>query len=351
MSVALVTGGLGFIGSFVARRLLAERLVDRVVVLDGFRCATDPTRPEYFDYRGLRLRGLEDRVILERGEPQYGSVAYDVLERYRPRYVFHLASIALSDVENLTLQEAQEGSVVSTSHLLEAIGRLAKVGYRPERVVYASSSMVYGDFVYEPADEVHPTRPATIYGTAKLAGEVVARGLADRYAVPLAIVRPSAVYGPTDMNRRVSQVFVERALRGERLTVRGAGEALDFTYVEDTAHGFVLAATEPAACGETFNVTCGRGRRLIEFVEILKQHCPQLEYEVVERDGSRPRRGGLAIDKARKLLGYEPVYDLERGLAAYVAFVRAHRPELEPAERARTRAHARAATPAPCNAR
>ena len=329
MSVALITGGLGFIGSFIARRLIADDLVERVVLLDHYGVYTDTTRQEFFDYRKLRVRGIEDRVVLERGEAKYFSVIHRLLDAYRPRFVFHLAAIPLSNLQNLTTQEALEGNVLSTSNLLEAIGQIAaRSGYAPERFVYASSSMVYGDFRYSPADEEHPTQPRDVYGTTKLAGEVVTRGLSRSYGIRSTIVRPSAVYGPTDMNRRVSQIFLESAMRGETVRVRGADEALDFTYVKDTACGFVLAATREGAVGETFNVTCGREHTLVEFMELLKEHYPDARWEVEERDDSRPRRGSLCIEKARRLLGYEPAYDLRRGLAEYVEYVRAHHPEL-----------------------
>jgi nucleoside-diphosphate-sugar epimerase len=329
MSVALITGGLGFIGSFIARRLLAEGLVDRVVLLDHYGIYVDITRAEFYDYRRLRVRGIEDRLVVERGEAKYFSVVHQVLDRHRPRYIFHLAALPLSNVQNLTTQEAEEGNVTSTSNLLEAVAQIAaRSDYRPERFVYASSSMVYGDFQYSPADEEHPTRPANIYGTAKLAGEVMTRGLSRFYGIDCAIVRPSAVYGPTDMNRRVSQVFLESAMRGEKVVIQGACETLDFTYVKDAAAGFVLAATRREAIGETFNIAAGRGRTLVELMEVLKEHFPDASYEVKERDASRPRRGSLSIEKARQKLGYEPAYDLAAGVSEYIGFIRENHPEL-----------------------
>jgi UDP-glucose 4-epimerase len=330
MSVAMITGGLGFIGSFIARQLIADDLVERVVLVDHYGVYADTTREEFVDYRSMRIRGIEDRVIVERGEAKHFSVIHQLLERHRPKYIFHLAAIPLSNIQNLTTQEALEGNVISTSNLLEAVSQLsARSDYELERFVYASSSMVYGDFQYGPADEAHPTNPKEIYGTSKLAGEVMTRGLSRAFGISSTIIRPSAVYGPTDMNRRVSQIFLENAMRGRPVTVHGRDEALDFTYVKDTARGFVLAATRPEATGETFNVTCGRGRTLIEFMDLLQKHFDGVEYIVKERDESRPKRGSLSIEKARGLLGYEPQYDLERGLAEYVDFVREHHPRLQ----------------------
>jgi UDP-glucose 4-epimerase len=222
--------------------------------------------------------------------------------------------------------EAREGAVDSTSNLLEIIGRLKeRSDYRPRRFVYASSSMVYGNFTTDEATEESPTRPINIYGTMKLAGEAVTRGLGACYGIPTTIIRPSAVYGPTDMNGRVSQIFIDKAFRGEHIEIHGADEALDFAFVKDTAQGFVRFATQDGGIDETFNVTYGKAHRLVEFVECLRESFESLEYDVIERDDGRPKRGTLSIEKARRLVGYEPQYPLERGIAEYVDFVRRYR--------------------------
>lgn len=326
MKTALITGGLGLIGSFIARRMIDDDMVDKVILLDHYGRYVDSVRDGFIDYRKLRIRGIEERVIIERGEAKYTSVIFSVLNKYRPVYIFHLAALPLAKIQNLNTQEAQEGSVVSTSNILEIAGMLsADKGYEIERFVYASSSMVYGDFQYTPADEKHPVMPKEIYGTMKLAGEIITRGLSNYYGIKSTIIRPSAVYGPTDMNRRVSQIFIEKAFKGEKIKVQGADESLDFTYVKDVAHGFVLAAQKKEAVGETFNMTCGNARKLLDYVLVLKKHFPALEYEVTERDTFRPRRGTLSIEKAKKLLGYKPEYDLERGIKEYVEFIREYK--------------------------
>ena len=237
-----------------------------------------------------------------------------ILSTYRPEYIFHLAALPLAKLENLNSEEALEGSVLSTTNLLESISQMSQPKPFVKRFVYASSSMVYGDFQENPATEEHPTNPKEIYGTMKLAGESITRGLGTFHEIDFSIVRPSAVYGPTDMNRRVSQIFIEKAQRGEKLTIHGKNEALDFTYVKDIANGFVLAATKPEASKQTFNITHGKAHTLVEFAEILKEFYPNLAYEVVERDEFRPRRGTLSIEKARHLLNYHPRYSLREGV-------------------------------------
>ena len=325
MRHALITGGLGFIGSHIARYLIANEHVDEVVLLDHYGGYVSPTRSGFVDYRQLRIKGIESKIKIERGQAQYATVMSKMLAEYRPAYIFHLAALPLASIQNLTTQEATEGSVVSTSNILEICASMKRSdGYAPDRFVYASSSMVYGDFKYEPADEDHDTEPNDIYGTMKLAGEVITRGLGRLYGIDTTIIRPSAVYGPTDMNRRVSQIFVEKALAGEKRTIMGEDEALDFTHVTDTAQGFALAALSEQGIGETFNITSGNAHTLIELAHAIKDYVPDLQYEVVERDGGRPKRGTLSISKARDLLGFEPKFDLATGVADYIDFVRAH---------------------------
>ena len=181
--------------------------------------------------------------------------------------------------------------------------------------------MVYGDFVSKEASENHPTIPKEIYGTMKLSGEIVTKGLCNFLDIPYSIIRPSAVYGPTDMNMRVSQIFMEKALSKERLKIHGADEYLDFTFVKDLAMGIVLATTKENSTSETFNITYGKSHSLLDYVKCLEKIVGKLDYEIVERDKFRPRRGTLSIDKAKKILGYKPAYDLEKGISEYFEFL------------------------------
>jgi len=119
---------------------------------------------------------------------------------------------------------------------------------------------------------------------------------------------------------------LEKAMLGQKIQVQGGDEALDFTYVKDNAKGFVLASIKENAVGETFNITYGKSHTLLEFASILKEYFPEVEYEVVERDVFRPKRGTLSTEKARQLLDYEPDYDLRKGIQEYVEFVKQNNP-------------------------
>ena len=97
-----------------------------------------------------------------------------------------------------------------------------------------------------------------MYGVMKLAGELITKGISKLYNIPYTIIRPSAVYGPMDMNKRVSQIFIEKALNGELIKIAGKNEKLDFTYIDDLSNGCVKAAFSKKGIGETFNITCGK---------------------------------------------------------------------------------------------
>ena len=141
--------------------------------------------------------------------------------------------------------------------------------------------------------------------------------------MPYTIIRPSALYGPRCVSRRVGQVFIEKALVGAKLQIDGEGdERLDFSYVDDVVNGVCLAIAQPESRNQAFNITAGQSRSLQELVTIVQQHFPEVEVEQVERDKLRPFRGTLRIDKARELLGYNPQVGLEDGLDRYVSWYR-----------------------------
>lgn len=318
MTSILLTGGAGFIGAYIARELVGNG--HQVVIYDSFMQYISPLDSHYQVYLEERFRDIRDKVVIERGDTRDRGNVARVVARHRPERIIHLAALPLADLSNSYPEEALSTILVGTINVLEAIRDVDFV----QRFVYTSSSMIYGDFMYEPADEDHPKKPKDIYGGTKLAGEIMTESYGRRFGIEYTIIRPSAVYGPTDVNRRVSQIFLENALAGKELILHSGGTTrLDFTYVEDTAHGFVLGTFADQARNEVFNLTRGEGRSLKEFADILKRFFPDLRTVEKPQDVFRPMRGTLDISKARMLLGYEPKYSLEKGLERYIAFLRA----------------------------
>ena len=321
MKTALVTGGLGFIGSNLVKILLKRKIVSRCIILDSFTGFINPLKDNFSDLRKYRFKEKKN-IIIERGDAKDFRLIYKILNLYKPRLIFHTAAIPLSKIENLNANESKMGSVDTTTNILECINFFQnKKKYIINRFVYFSSSMVYGDFKKNKVSELDKLSPKEIYGSMKLAGEIVTRGLGKYYNIPFTIVRPSAVYGPTDMNNRVSQIFIEKAQKGQTIKIQGKDEKLDFTFVEDLANGCILAATKKNGKNETFNITYGKAETLFKFVKILSKHFKRLKYKIDKRDSFRPKRGTLSINKAKKLLNYKPVYNLERGIKKYLDFI------------------------------
>ena len=114
-------------------------------------------------------------------------------------------------------------------------------------------------------------------------------------------------------------MFIENAFQGLDLTVQGDGsDRLDFTYIDDLIQGVIKVIANERAKNQVFNLTHGASRSIREMVEILKQHFPALKVKYKPRDRLMPHRGTLSVDKARRLIGYQPRYPLEKGFVQYI---------------------------------
>ncbi len=324
--VALI-GGAGFIGHHLA--LALARQGAEVSIVDSLQhnnLLAFATKMPALPHQDLYLSMLHERLGLlrEARVPLYTIDARDyhrlsrVLAETNPQVVVHLAAIAHANLSNKDPYSTFDNSLVTLENALDY-----SRGMPVEQFVFFSSSMVYGHFLSEKVDEEHPLNPIGIYGALKLAGEKLVVAYHQVFGLPYTIVRPSALYGPRCVSRRVGQVFIEGALRGSTLRVEGDGrERLDFTYIDDLVEGVLLVLQHPAARNQTFNLTYGHSRSIQELIDILRRFFPRLQVEYGERDCLMPLRGTLSTDKARGLLGYTPRYPLEEGLAHYVAWYR-----------------------------
>jgi nucleoside-diphosphate-sugar epimerase len=168
-------------------------------------------------------------------------------------------------------------------------------------------------------DETSACNPLGIYGALKFGGEKLVIAYQQVFKMPYTIIRPSALYGERCISRRVGQVFIENALRGQDLVLKGDGkEKLDFTYIGDLVQGVCLCLANPASHNQVFNLTAGQGRSLNEMAEIVRSRHPKIEVRHIERDGLMPERGTLNVAKAGKLVGYQPSWPLEKGMSRYM---------------------------------
>lgn len=240
------------------------------------------------------------------------------IRHFAPTHIVHLAALPLASASLTHREEAFDNTLRGLFNVLEIIRDMS---WSHIHLIYASSSMVYGNFVRVPMSESGPTNPLGMYGALKLMGEILVKTYSLRYSIPYTIVRPSAVYGPGDTNYRVLQIFVENAVKGDPIKVNG-NSSLDFTYVEDVAQGFHRAIASQQSTGKTFNITRGEGRTLQDAVAILRQHFPELQVEQGDEPSHTPKRGALDVTLAQDILGYNPKFSLEEGLCCYVSYAR-----------------------------
>jgi nucleoside-diphosphate-sugar epimerase len=158
-----------------------------------------------------------------------------------------------------------------------------------------------------------------IYGALKYGGEKLVIAYSQVFGMPYTIIRPSALYGERCVSRRVGQAFIENAIRGLPLSINGDGtDELDFTYIGDLVQGVVRVISKPESRNQIFNLTYGSARSLNDVAAIVNKNFSNIVINYQPRDQLMPERGTLSIEKARKLLGYEPQSPLEVGFVSYI---------------------------------
>jgi len=211
------------------------------------------------------------------------------------------------------------GSRVMSEGLLNLLELSNK--YDVRKFVYISSSMVYGDFTDDVKEDA-VCRPQGQYGILKLAGEWLVKDYARRTGLAYTVIRPSAVYGPLDVEDRVISKFILNAMRGIPLKVNGASETLDFTYVDDAADGIVAAALSDNTDNNTYNITKSHSHSLLDAANLAAKVAGKGEIIVGEKDADFPSRGALNIDAARRDFGFDPKVDVEQGFEIYYEWLK-----------------------------
>jgi UDP-glucose 4-epimerase len=180
--------------------------------------------------------------------------------------------------------------------------------------------MVYGDFADDVLEDA-VCNPIGQYGIMKLAGEWLVKDY-QRRGIDYTIFRPSAVYGPLDVEDRVISKFLLTALRGQTLKVNGPEETLDFTFVDDCADGIVSACITDATRNKTYNITKSHSKTLLAAAELAVKLTGKGSIAVQERDMDFPSRGALNIDAARRDFGFDPKVDIDEGFQVYLDWLR-----------------------------
>lgn len=305
----LVTGGAGFIGSNIVHALVARG--EAVRVLDNFSTGS-----------WANLAEVRDRIEVIEGDVRDPSVLQRALAGVE--YVSHQA--ALRSVPR-SVDDPLSTDAVNTHGTLQLLVAARAAG-TVKRVVYASSSSVYGDSPALPKEEDQTPAPISPYAVSKLAGEYYCRTFTRLYGLETVSLRYFNVFGPRQSPESkyaaVVPLFIRAALRGEPLVVHGDGEqSRDFTYIDNVVQANLLACTQPNVGGEVFNVACNERHSVLEIAHTVAR----LVGKPIEIEHTPPRAGDVrhtqaSIAKAQRLLGYQPAVGFEEGMRRTVAWLR-----------------------------
>ena len=302
----LVTGGAGFIGSHMVEALV--KAVNRVKIVDNFSTG-----------KRANLDGVGDRIELLEFSITDREALNEAMQGVD--YVFHIAALASVPRSVDDPIGSNENNVTGTLNVLLA-ARDAGV----KRVVYSGSSSAYGDSDAEYKTEDLPTHPLSPYAVAKLAAEHYCQAFSTVYGMETVTVRYFNVFGPRQdplsTYAAVIPKFISLMLKGEAPKIEGDGlQSRDFTYIDNVVHGNLLACHTPGVSGETFNIAVGGNINLLDMVielnHLLGTH---IEPEFVAPRPGDVKHSRASIDKAGRMLGYEPVVSFEDGLAETLAW-------------------------------
>jgi nucleoside-diphosphate-sugar epimerase len=307
-----ITGGSGFIGHNVARMLQTSHSVTTYDSETTYGCLKSDEVASLHKER----QALMDRCTLIRGDICNRGDLYTAMAVARPEVVIHMAAFPRAKVVNA---DPPAGANVMTVALLTLL-ELSKA-FKVRRFVYISSSMVYGDFDSGVKEDA-VCNPKGTYAILKYAGELLVKDFCTANNIEYVIVRPSAVYGPRDVEDRVLSKFLMNALHGDDIVVKGANEVLDFSYVEDVAAGIVLTATHENAPDNIFNMTRGVGVSLLDAAKLVVEITgSKSKIVMADKDASFPSRGTLSTVHARSLLNYSPAISLMGGSKQYYNWI------------------------------
>jgi len=314
----LITGGAGLIGSNLIRTLLKAE-PERIVMIDDLSASYEWNLPK--DPKVTFIKGsILDEERMKR--------AFS----YKPHYVFHLAA-----------HFANQNSVdhPETDLLVNALGTLKTLEYANlvgvERFVFASSGCsVYGSQAPLPLREdfvsLHLDTP---YQINKLVGELYCNYFHDYYKLPVAIARYFNVYGPGEVPgkyRNVIPNFFWWAMHGQPLPITGTGEETrDFTFVEDIVDGTLRIGVVEEAVGEAINLASEKETRVIDLANWVNEITGNKAGIVFKsrRDWDKAMRRRASIEKAKKILGYEPKTDMKTGLRRVYEWIKENRDNIE----------------------
>lgn len=309
-----ITGCTGLLGSWLTEALVAAGADVVGLVRD------------YVPQSQLYRSGTVERIKVVRGE----LCDYDLLERtlaeYEIEYVYHLAAQTIVGIANRAPMSTFETNIRGTYMLLEAARRNSTV----RGIIVASSDKAYGDQPNLPYLESAPLQGRHPYDVSKSCADLIAQTYAHSYQLPVIVIRCANLYGGGDLNwNRILPGTIRSVLQGERPIIRSDGTfKRDYLYVKDAVRGYMMAARclgDAQFYGQAFNFGMGRPEMALDVVQtIIKvSDRPDLTPIILNEVKNEIQDQYLCSDKAGQILGWEPQYSLEEGLAETMAWYRA----------------------------
>ena len=310
----LITGAGGFIGSHLTEALLKAGAKVRVFIRYNSR-----------DGRG-NLEDLESGM-LEEIEIIAGDLRdADVIERSVKGCdaVFHLGALVGIPYSYKNPREVVETNIMGTFNVLTAAR-----DHGVERIVHTSTSEVYGSALYVPIDESHPLQGQSPYSASKIGADKLAESFYASFDLPVVTVRPFNCYGPRQSARAVIPTLITQALACREIRLGNTDTLRDFTFVTDTAEGFIKAAQSQEGFGKVINIGSGREISIGQLAQIIITTLQSTAEIVVDEARIRPSRSEvnrlLADNRlAKDTIGWEPRVSLEEGIRRTVSWVAAH---------------------------
>jgi len=309
----LVTGAGGFIGCAVV-----DALVDAGAQVRAFLRYTSRADLGLLKTLPKPIRNNIELVFGDLRDPDAVEKAADGID-----LIFHLGALISIPYSYVHPVEVVQSNVIGTLNVLQACRT------HDCKLVHTSTSEVYGSAQYVPIDEDHPLQGQSPYSASKIGADKLVESFYRAFDVQAVTVRPFNTYGPGQSARAVIPTIITQALQQDEIHLGNLDAKRDFTYVTDTANGFLKAAQTPGVVGETFNLGCGDEISIGELAHLIIEIIGRPVKIAVDEERLRPEKSEVTRllsdnSKARDLLGWEPQIGFREGLTRTIEWIREH---------------------------
>ena len=302
----MITGAAGFIGSHLTDVLLKNN--NFLILIDNFNDYYSG-KEEQLEEITKNYQNKKDFILFREdltNKSLYKKVNYEI------EYIFHLAAQAGVRYSINHAAEVSKNNIISTLNIFEYALKINTI----QKIVYASSSSVYGNPIYTPVDENHPKNPISPYAVSKLCGEIYANYYYQEYNLPITSLRFYTVYGPRGRPDMAIRKFFNLMLKNKEISIYGNGEQLrDFTYISDIINGLILACEKDASNGEIFNLGCSNPISINDLVKKMYKITNKLKkVKYIDKQQGDVDITYSNIEKASKILKFNPKVEIDEGL-------------------------------------